>query len=42
LPDTRLCAPCSQEIGGDYHLTVVPENLGKSGSLKRNYGAWTL
>lgn len=42
LPDTRLCLPCSQEIGGDYHVMVIPENLSKSGSMKRNYGAWTL
>jgi hypothetical protein len=39
LPDTRLCVRCSQEIGGDYVVTVVSENLGKAGSLKKNYGS---
>jgi len=42
LPDTVLCIGCSEEIGGDYKITVVPENLAKSGSLKKNYGAWTI
>jgi hypothetical protein len=42
LPDTRLCLKCSEEIGGDYEVSVVHENLGKSGSLKKNYGGVTL
>src|SRR5262249_27918977 len=29
---------CNQEVGGDFVVTAVPENLGKSGSLKKNYG----
>jgi hypothetical protein len=42
IPDTVLCINCSEEIGGDYKITVVPENLGKSGSLKKNYAAWSI
>ena len=40
LPDTRLCVQCSEEVGGDFKLTVVPESLGKESSLKKNYGSW--
>ncbi len=40
LPYTRLCINCSQEIGGDFETYVIPENTGKPGSLKKNYGSW--
>jgi Prokaryotic dksA/traR C4-type zinc finger len=40
LPYTRLCIECSEAIGGDYKTFVIPENTGKPGSLKRNYGSW--
>jgi Prokaryotic dksA/traR C4-type zinc finger len=40
LPDTRLCLDCSQEVGGDFETIVIPENTGKPGSLKKNYGSW--
>jgi Prokaryotic dksA/traR C4-type zinc finger len=40
LPDTRLCIACSEAIGGDYKTFVIPENTGKPGSLKKNYGSW--
>jgi hypothetical protein len=42
LPDTRLCVECSQKIGGEFVVTVVPESIGKSGSLKKNYGSWSI
>jgi hypothetical protein len=42
LPDTRLCVPCSQEIGGDYILISTAQNLAKAGSLKKNYGDYKL
>ncbi len=42
LPDTRVCVECSRKIGGEFELTAVPGNLGKSGSLKKNYGDWQL
>jgi hypothetical protein len=42
LPDTRLCVPCSEEIGGDYILISQAENLAKAGSLKKNYGDYRL
>jgi hypothetical protein len=38
LPETRLCIECSKEIGGDFEVKVVQVNLGKAGSLKKNYG----
>ena len=40
LPETRICVGCSREIGGEFILRAVPENLGKGGSLKKNYGSW--
>jgi Prokaryotic dksA/traR C4-type zinc finger len=40
LPNTRLCIECSEAIGGDYKTFVIPENTGKPGSLKKNYGSW--
>jgi hypothetical protein len=42
LPDTRLCLPCSEEIGGDYILTSYAENLAKTNSLKKNYSSYSL
>jgi hypothetical protein len=42
LPETRLCSKCSQEVGGDFEVTVVPDNLAKSGSLKKNYAGWSV
>lgn len=42
LPDTFLCTKCSQTVGGDFEITVVPDNMSKSGSIKKNYGGWTL
>lgn len=38
LPETRLCLTCSQEVGGDFIVTFSQENIGKTGSLKKNYG----
>ena len=38
MPETRICVACSREIGGEFDLHVSPENLSKSGSLKKNYG----
>jgi hypothetical protein len=38
LPETRLCIQCSQEIGSDFVTVLKQENLGKAGSLKKNYG----
>jgi RNA polymerase-binding transcription factor DksA len=38
LPETRLCLPCSQTVGGDFTRSFNQESLGKTGSLKKNYG----
>ena len=40
VPETRLCVKCSREVGGEFKLMVTPENLSKSGSLKKNYGSF--
>jgi hypothetical protein len=42
LPETRLCVKCSEDVGSDFVVTVVRENIGKAGSLKKNYGSWTI
>lgn len=42
LPETRLCVGCSQAMGGEFEMTVIPENVGKSGSLKKNYGSYSV
>ena len=42
LPETPLCLKCSQEVGGDFEVVVTSENLAKTGSLKKNYGGWTI
>jgi hypothetical protein len=42
LPETRLCVQCSQEVGGDFVITMTPENIGKAGSLKKNYGGLSI
>ena len=39
-PYTRLCIECSEAIGGDFKTYVIPENTGKPGSMKKNYGSW--
>jgi hypothetical protein len=42
LPETRLCVKCSEVVGSDFETAVVSENLGKAGSLKKNYGGASL
>jgi RNA polymerase-binding transcription factor DksA len=42
LPDTVICCKCSKEIGGEFKLEVIPDSLGKSTSLKKNYGVFSL
>ncbi len=31
-----------QEVGGEHDVTIVSENMAKTGSLKKNYGGWTI
>lgn len=41
VPDTQLCIEHAKEIqkyGGEFSLTGVQGNIGKAGSLKKNYG----
>ena len=42
MPDTQVCVACSRDIGGEFIVRVIPENTGKTGSLKKNYGAWSV
>jgi hypothetical protein len=42
LPDTRLCVACSKEVGGEFDLSIVPENHAKTGSIKKNYGSFSV
>ena len=42
LPETRLCVECSRKVGREFDLAIVPENLAKSGSLKKNYGSFEI
>lgn len=42
LPETRVCVACSKAIGGEFEIVAVQENIGKSGSLKKNYGGVTI
>lgn len=30
LPETNLCIKCSEEIGGDFEVKIIEENLGSS------------
>jgi hypothetical protein len=38
VPDTRLCVACSQTVGNEFDLLISQENLGKAGSIKKNFG----
>ena len=42
LPETRICVQCSRDIGGEFIVRAFPESIGKQGSLKKNYGGWTV
>jgi hypothetical protein len=41
IPETRLCVEHARMIakyGGEFVVTATRESLGKTGSLKKNYG----
>ena len=42
LPETRLCVNCSKAVGGEFDVSIVPENLAKAGSMKKNYGSFEM
>ena len=42
LPETQLCVRCSGEVGSDFIVFAIPETTSKVGSLKKNYGGWTV
>jgi hypothetical protein len=29
-------------VGGEFDLAIVPENLSKAGSMKKNYGSFNV
>jgi hypothetical protein len=29
-------------VGGEFEVRIIPDNLAKAGSLKKNYGSWTV
>jgi hypothetical protein len=35
-----MCVECVRAVGGEFDLAIVPENLAKAGSLKKNYGSF--
>jgi RNA polymerase-binding transcription factor DksA len=41
-PDTRLCSDCAKSVeekyGGEFVVTAPQTSLGKTQSLKKNYG----
>jgi hypothetical protein len=45
LPETRLCiehARAADKFGGEFKATATRVSIGKSGSLKKNYGDMTV
>ena len=42
LPDTEVCIACSTAIGGEFKLAVIPDSVGKTNSMKKNYGVFSL
>jgi len=40
IPETMVCVACSQKMGGEFRVLVVPERTSKEGSLKKNYGGY--
>jgi hypothetical protein len=42
LPETVICVRCSSAIGGEFIVQAVAESTGKAGSLKKNYGSYSL
>lgn len=38
MPQTQLCIKCSEAVGGEWDYHFTSENIGKAGSLKKNYG----
>jgi hypothetical protein len=42
IPETEICVTCSDEVGGEFKLIAVAEKTSKQGSLKLNYGGYTV
>lgn len=40
LPETQVCVRCSERMGGEFKVYVIPERTSKEGSLKKNYGGY--
>mgnify|MGYP003350352268 CR=1 FL=1 len=37
-----VCVGCSREMGGEFTVIVTPEKTSKEGSLKKNYGGYSM
>ena len=42
LPHTRLCVACITQAGSEFDITLTPQNLSKSGSMKKNYSSFQI
>ncbi len=45
VPETRLCVEHARQVvqfGGEFKATATQTSIGKSGSLKKNYGDVTV
>ena len=42
LPETCICVQCSEDIGGEFDVRVVPGDTHKGASLKHNYSQWSV
>lgn len=42
IPETQLCVKCSEAVGSDFEIFAIAEKTSKVGSLKKNYGSWTV
>jgi hypothetical protein len=42
MPETELCVRCSSAVGGEFKMIATAERTSKPGSLKLNYGGYTV
>jgi hypothetical protein len=38
MPETRICKPCSETIGGEFEVSFTRESLGRPGAIKQVTG----
>lgn len=42
VPETMVCVKCSQDMGGEFDVYATAERTSKEGSLKKNYGGYSM